>query len=87
MGSTISNKEAIEMMERCRHEIQSLRAVIDRLKPKAEAYDNLAVLIGLVPRQSVGVSEDLVWIINKRIKELQPKPAPEPSASDDDIPF
>ena len=31
--------EAIEMMQRCKHEIISLRNEIDRLRPKADAYD------------------------------------------------
>ena len=74
MGSEISNQEAIEMMNRCRHEIIGMRATIDRLRPKADAYDNLVVVLGLLPRPSVGMGEDLVWIIDKRIQELTPKP-------------
>lgn len=35
-GDTITNKEAIDMMNRCKEEIRSLRSVIDRLKPKAD---------------------------------------------------
>lgn len=75
-GPTMNDKEAIEMMNRCKHEIMNLRAIIDRLKPKADAYDNLVVVLGLLPRQSVGMGEDLVWVIDKRLRELQPKPAP-----------
>lgn len=74
MPPEISNQEAIEMMNRCKHEIMGLRATIDRLKPKAEAYDNLVVVLGLLPRQSEGAQPDLVWIIDKRIQELTPKP-------------
>jgi hypothetical protein len=76
-AENINNKEAIEMMNRCKHEIVGLRAVIDRLKPKADAYDNLVIVLGLLPRQGMGASEDLVWVIDKRIRELEPKPAPE----------
>lgn len=75
MPPEISNKEAIEMMNRCKHEIIGLRGVIDRLKPKADAYDNLAIVLGLLPRQGMGASEDLVWVLDKRIRELEPKPA------------
>jgi len=71
-GDTITNKEAIEMMNRCKEEIRSLRSVIDRLKPKAEAYDNLATLLRLLPHQSVAMGEDVVWILDKRIRELTP---------------
>ena len=75
MPPKISNQEAIEMMNRCKQEIIGMRATIDRLKPKADAYDNLVVVLGLLPRPSIGMGEDLVWIIDKRIRELTPKPA------------
>lgn len=75
MPPAISNQEAIEMMNRCKQEIIGMRATIDRLKPKADAYDNLVVVLGLLPRPSIGVGEDLVWIIDQRIRELTPKPA------------
>jgi hypothetical protein len=71
----MSNKEAIEMMNRCKHEIMNLKATIDRLKPKADAYDNLATLLRLLPQQGIAMGEDLVWVLDKRIRELSPKPA------------
>lgn len=74
MRETIENREAIEMMNRCKQEILSPRGVIDRLKPKADAYDNLATLLRLLPQPSVGMGEDLVWVLDKRMRELQPKP-------------
>jgi hypothetical protein len=76
MRDTIENREAIEMMNRCKHEIQNLRARIAALEPKADAYDKLAIVLGLLPRPSVGMGEDLVWTLDKRIRELQPKPTP-----------
>ena len=75
MPPEISNREAIEMMNRCKQEIIGLRATIDRLKPKAEAYDNLAIVLSLLPRQSVGMGEDVVWTLDKRIRELTPPAA------------
>jgi hypothetical protein len=75
MRDTIENNEAIEMMNRCKHEIANLRAEIGRLKPKADAYDSVAAVLRLLPQQSVGAGEDLVWILDKRIRELTPKPA------------
>lgn len=74
MSPEISNKEAIEMMNRCRQEIIGMRTTIDRLRPKADAYDNLVIVLGLLPRQSIGMGEDLVWTLDKRIQELTPKP-------------
>lgn len=76
MNPTINNTEAIEMMNRCKHEITSLRATIDHLKPKADAYDNLVIVLGLLPRAGVSCGEDLVWILSKRIHELTPQPEP-----------
>lgn len=69
----MNNVEAIEMMNRCKNEILQLRGVINRLQPKAEAYDNLVVVLGLLPRPSVGMGEDLVWVLDKRLKELTPE--------------
>ena len=77
MPPEISNQEAIEMMNRCKQEIIGMRATIDRLKPKADAYDNLVTVLRLLPQPSVGMGEDLVWILDKRIRELQPKPKEE----------
>lgn len=67
----MNDKEAIEMMQRCREEIQALRKEIDTLRPKADAYDNIGVILGLLPRQSMGMAPDLVWTINKRIAEIE----------------
>lgn len=71
-AETISNKEAIDMMLRCKSEIMDLRAQIDRLGPKADAYDKLAIVLGLLPRASVGMGENIVWTLDKRIRELTP---------------
>lgn len=74
MRDTMDTGEAVEMMSRCRQEILSLRAQIDRLAPKADAYDKLAIVLGLLPRPSIGMGEDLVWVLDKRMQELRPKP-------------
>lgn len=74
MRDTIDNVAALQMMARCKDEIQTLRTQVERLKPKADAYDNLAIVLGLLPRQSVGVGEDLVWVLDKRMRELKAAP-------------
>lgn len=78
MSDTINNQEAIQMMGRCKEEIRSLRAQIDRLKPKADAYDSVAAVLRLLPQPSQGMGEDLVWTLDKRIRELTP-PEPQPA--------
>lgn len=72
----MTNAEGIEMMTRCKHEITALRAEIARLSPKADAYDNIATVLRLLPRPSVGMGEDMVWLLDKRIRDLTPAPAP-----------
>lgn len=67
----MNNLEAIEMMQRCKHELMALRREVDRLRPKAEAYESVAQILALLPQQSVGMSEDLIWILDKRIREIE----------------
>lgn len=70
MRDTMSTDEAIEMMNRCKQEIISLRATIDMLAPKAAAYDNIAAILRLLPSPSQGMGEDLVWMLDKRMQAL-----------------
>jgi hypothetical protein len=74
MRDTIDNREAIEMMTRCKQEIAGLQAEISRLKPKADAYDNIATVLRLLPQPSIGAGEDLLWVLDRRIQELKSKP-------------
>lgn len=67
----MNDREAIEMMQRCKHEIMDLRREVDRLRPKAEAYDSVAHVLSLLPRSSQGMSEDMVWLLDKRIREVE----------------
>jgi hypothetical protein len=67
-----SNSEAIEVMTRCKNEITSLRVAIERLRPKADAYDNITSILRLLPQTSVGMGVDLTWLLDKRIRELTP---------------
>ena len=78
----MQDQAAIQMMQRCREEIVTLRRHIDHLAPKAEAYDAITSILGLLPRQSQGHSEDLAWRLEKEIVELQRKMA-EPMESPD----
>jgi hypothetical protein len=71
----MTDREAVDMMNRCKHEIINLKAVIAQLQPKADAYDNLAAIVRLLPQPSRGYGEDLVWVLEKRIRELTSKPA------------
>lgn len=65
------DKDAIDMMRRCAEEIKGLRKAQDVLGPKAEAYDLINKIMGLVPGLSRGYGEDLVWKLERKIKELE----------------
>lgn len=74
MRDTMTNHEAIQMMQRCIHEVVALRTELDIIRPKAEAYDNIATVLRLLPQRGVTMGEDIVWALRKRIEELEPKP-------------
>jgi hypothetical protein len=78
MPPEMNNKEAIQMMQRCVEEIRQLRNRVAALEPKAAAYDDLSTVLRLLPKAPLGYGEDLVWTLQKRIEELQPKPEPAP---------
>lgn len=61
--------DTIQMMERCAAEIQGLRAQIERLTPKAEAYDSIRLILGLLPAPSQAYGEDLAWMLRKAIAD------------------
>jgi hypothetical protein len=69
----ITTEEAIKMMNRCKEEIIKLRRKINYLEPKAEAYDNLAIVLRFLQRSSMVSGEDLVWIIDQHIEEWTTK--------------
>ena len=71
------DKDAIDMMQRCAAELRELRSQISILAPKAEAYGLLRDLINLLPKQSQGYGEDLIWRLEKKIKELESTPVDE----------
>lgn len=73
----MNDQEAIEMMQRCVHELEDNRRLVARLAPNAEAYEVIRDIIRMVPKPSQGYGEDLVWRLKKKIDELQPKPKPE----------
>lgn len=63
-------REIMEMGRRAASEIRDLRAAIDRLTPKAHAYDNLTIVLGLLPQPSRAYGEDLAYRIDKRADEM-----------------
>jgi hypothetical protein len=70
----MKDQEAIQMMQRCAHELRDLRSQINNLATKAEAYEVIRDVVNRFSQRGGIVSEDLVWTLEKKIKELQSKP-------------
>jgi hypothetical protein len=79
--TTVTNEEFLNMARRASEEIKALRAHISFLLPKAQAYDNMALVLGMIPQQRQGMSEDFASVLDHRIKFLEnvPRPADEPA--------
>ena len=83
----MGNNEVIEMMTRCAEDIRALRRQIDCLKPKAEAYDAITIILGLIPRGgNVCVGEDVLWLLDRRIADLKATETKKKSKVDKDQP-
>lgn|GEM_PF-5483068 len=67
----ITRSEAIEMMKRASAEIKALRAQIADLRPRADAYDRLAQVLDLLPTRNVGMAEDVAWMLDRRVVDLE----------------
>jgi len=66
----VTPNEQVEMMKRCVYEFKALRRQVEIYKPKAEAYDLLTAIVNLLPKRSEGQSEDIVWMLEKKIDEI-----------------
>lgn len=73
---TMTAREAVEMMLRCKNEIQALRNYVAQLEPRAIAYDQICTILRLLPQPQRGQGEDVLWTINKRIEEMTSRPNP-----------
>lgn len=67
----VVNQEFINMARRSSGEIKQLRAQIAFLQPKAQAYDALVMVLGMIPRQSQPMGEDLVKVLDSRTAFLE----------------
>lgn len=67
----MTDADTIQMMQRCSDEIKMLRAQIERLKPKADAYDKLSIVLNLLPQQAQSYSEDLAYMLDREIRKMK----------------
>lgn len=71
----MNDKEAVQMMRRASDEIKTLRRTIEQLAPKADAYDAIRQMQDMMPRRSQGFGEDVAYLLDRRIKEIEDTPA------------
>ena len=69
----MKDRDAIQMMESCKQEIEDLRAQVAMLAAKAEAFDAVQQVLGFIPQRSRGEGEDLVWKLGREIISLVDK--------------
>ena len=74
----MNDREATDMMRRCVSDLKALRAERDQLAPAAEAYNVIRDIVGMAPKRSQVYGEDLVWTLEKRIRELEEANKPQP---------
>ena len=75
----MNDKDAADMMLRCAEEIEHQRAIIAALRPRAEAYDAICSILGLLPKTSQGYGEDLAWRLRKEASALTANSVKEPT--------
>lgn len=74
------DKEAIDMMQRCAADIRRLRAERDALAVPAEAYGVIRDIVGAMARRgAMCMGEDVLWTLEKRIRELEEATRPKPA--------
>lgn len=79
-------KTQAQMLNRLGGEIKELQATVAALAPKAEAYDLLKKVLGLVPGPSQGYGEDIHWVIRTELTKIEAEiAASEPQTSDEKV--
>jgi hypothetical protein len=82
MSEPFTKRGVADMADAAAREIENLRAQIATLTPKAHAYDNLSIVLRLMPQQSQGYGEDMAWKLRKRAEELRQPEASVASVDD-----
>lgn len=70
MSEPFTKGNVASMANRAASEIESQRAKIAELAPKAEAYDLIRTILGLLPRTQQGYGEDVAYMLRRRADEL-----------------
>lgn len=81
----MSDNEQVEMLRRASNEIKHLRSQIDRLAPKADAYDKLSQVLGFFPQRGGGMGEDVAWMLDRRAADIESRIAGAKAAKRDEL--
>lgn len=65
--------DTIAMLNECRDEIASLRGQIAIMAPKAEAYDAMLQVLGMMQQPNRAYGEDFLGNLDRRLRELNAK--------------
>lgn len=70
-GKPMDRPELISMLRMAHDEIVVLRRTIERLEPKANAYDTIAQFARLsIHPENQGYGEDVAWRLKQAVEEL-----------------
>jgi hypothetical protein len=79
MTEPFTKLNVAQMADRAASEIEQLQQDNARLRAKADAYDAVTAILGLLPRRSESMGASLAWQLRKRAEELR---EPDPEAED-----
>lgn len=64
--------QALEMMKRCKSELELYRDQNRMLEPRAKAFECIAQILDMM-KPSRGYREDLIYILDREIKNVMDK--------------
>lgn len=78
----MDDKQTISTMQQAVDEITALRGQLSLLRPKAEAFDAITTILGMMPQPSQGYGVDIVWQLRRAIDDMTPKPEAVPAETE-----
>jgi hypothetical protein len=75
----ISKDEFLNVARRASEETKGLRAPIQFLAPKAQAYDSIVMILGVIPQQRQGMAKSLAFLLDRQVEALTRVNTPAPA--------
>lgn len=68
----MTEHDVLQMMKRCKSEIESLRRANNELAPRAHAYETISKMMDVIsPDKPQGHTEDIAWMLQKEIDAME----------------